>query len=89
MEEGSSTIPGWPVKVRAGGLYARLWEKVSGLKIAEDASDAAIAPSRLESVPFLAGCATETLAALATLFIPERVKEGRDVFRQGNAGEKF
>ncbi len=72
-----------------GGLYARLWEKVSGLKIAEDASDAAIAPSRLESVPFLAGCPTETLAALATLFVPERVKEGRDVFRQGDAGEKF
>jgi len=72
-----------------GGLYARLWEKVSGLKIAEDASDAAIAPSRLESVPFLAGCPTETLAALATLFVPERIKEGRDVFRQGDAGEKF
>ncbi len=59
------------------------------MKIAKDASDAAIAPSRLESVPFLAGCATKTLAALATLFIPERVKEGRDVFRQGDAGEKF
>ena len=40
-------VGGGPVKVRAGGLYARLWEKVSGLKIAEDASDAAIAPSRL------------------------------------------
>jgi ATP-binding cassette, subfamily B, bacterial len=72
-----------------GGLYARLWEKVGGLKIAEDASDAAIAPSRLESVPFLAGCPTEILAVLATLFIPERVKEGRDVFRQGDTGEKF
>ncbi|HMF23941.1 MAG TPA: ABC transporter transmembrane domain-containing protein [Pseudolabrys sp.] len=72
-----------------GGLYARLWEKVSGLEIAEDASDAVIAPSRLENVPFLAGCPAETLAALATLFIPERIKEGRDVFRQGDAGEKF
>jgi ATP-binding cassette subfamily B protein len=72
-----------------GGLYARLWQKVSGLEIAEDPPDAAIVPSRLASVPFLAGCPTETLAALATLFIPERVKEGRDVFRQGDAGEKF
>jgi ATP-binding cassette subfamily B protein len=71
------------------GLYAQLWQKVSGLELAADASGAAISAARLGALPFLADCRPDTLASLAALFLSERVKEGRDIFHQGDPGEKF
>lgn len=75
--------------LQQGGLYAKLWEKVSGLNLSQDAVEAAISPERLAALPFLGGCRPETLASLAARFMSERLRERRDVFQQGDPGEKF
>ena len=72
-----------------GGVYARLWEKQSGFVIAENGSQARVAASRLHSIPMLQSLDAETLNTLADIFITERCPAERDVFREGDPGDKF
>lgn len=72
----------------AGGVYAKLWEKQHGFVIA-DGGHARVEASRLLAIPMLQSLNEDALAALADLFITERCPADRDVFRQGDPGDKF
>jgi ATP-binding cassette subfamily B protein len=72
-----------------GGVYTRLWEKQHGFIIAEGGSHARVEASRLRSIPILKSFDPDSLTTLADIFITERCPAGRDVFREGDPGDKF
>jgi ATP-binding cassette subfamily B protein len=72
-----------------GGVYAQLWEKQHGFVITEGGSQASVDAARLKSIPMLQSLDGETLKTLADIFITERCPAGRDVFREGDPGDKF
>jgi len=72
-----------------GGVYSKLWEKQHGFVIAEDGGQARVEAARLQSIPMLRSLNNDTLKALADLFITERCPANRDVFREGDPGDKF
>ncbi len=72
-----------------GGIYSRLWEKQSGFVIAEGGGRARVEASRLHSIPMLQSLDEQVLKTLAEIFITERCPADRDVFREGDAGDKF
>lgn len=71
------------------GVYSKLWEKQSGFVIAEGGGHARVEAERLRSIPMLQSLENETLKTLADAFITERCPAGRDVFREGDPGDKF
>ena len=71
-----------------GGVYATLWEKQQGFVIA-DGGGARVEASRLQAIPMLQALEQDVLATLADSFITERCPAGRDVFREGDPGDKF
>jgi ATP-binding cassette subfamily B protein len=71
-----------------GGVYTKLWEKQQGFVIAEGGT-ARVEISRLHSIPMLQSLDHEVLTALADIFITERFPAGREVFREGDPGDKF
>jgi len=72
-----------------GGVYAKLWEKQHGFVIAEGGGQARVEAARLQSIPMLQSLDHDALAALADIFITERCPARRDVFREGDPGDKF
>ncbi len=72
-----------------GGVYSKLWEKQHGFVIAEGGGQARVEASRLQSIPMLQSLDNDTLKALAEMFITERCPANRDVFREGDPGDKF
>ena len=71
------------------GVYSKLWEKQHGFVIAEGGSHASVNAARLQSIPMLQSLDNDTLKTLADIFITERCPAGRDVFREGDPGDKF
>jgi len=71
-----------------GGVYAKLWEKQHGFVIPENGG-ARVEASRLHSIPMLQTLDKDVLASIADLFITERCPADREVFRQGDPGDKF
>jgi len=71
-----------------GGVYYKLWEKQRGFVIAEG-GQARVEASRLRSIPMLQSFDADVLTTLADIFITERCPAGRDVFREGDPGDKF
>jgi ATP-binding cassette, subfamily B, bacterial len=71
-----------------GGVYYKLWEKQRGFVIAEG-GQARVEASRLRSIPMLQSLDADVLTTLADIFITERCPAGRDVFREGDLGDKF
>ena len=71
-----------------GGVYASLWEKQQGFSIAEGGA-ARVEATRLRAIPMLQSLAPAALTALAEIFITERCPAERDVFREGDPGDKF
>jgi ATP-binding cassette subfamily B protein len=72
-----------------GGVYSKLWEKQHGFVIAEGGSHASVEAARLQSIPMLKSLDSDTLKTLADIFITERCPADRDVFREGDPGDKF
>ena len=72
-----------------GGVYAKLWEKQHGFVIAEGGGQARVEAARLHSIPMLKTLDNDALTALADIFITERCPAERDVFREGDPGDKF
>jgi ATP-binding cassette subfamily B protein len=62
---------------------------VSGVGVVEDAAGATITVDGLRAISFFADCAPGTLSLLANRFVSERLPEGREVFHEGDPGEKF
>ncbi|MEI7954687.1 MAG: ATP-binding cassette domain-containing protein [Verrucomicrobiota bacterium] len=71
-----------------GGVYSKLWQKQQGIMIAQDGV-AQVAASRLLAIPMLQSLDNTVLEMLAQLFITERCPANRDVFREGDPGDKF
>lgn len=70
------------------GIYFELWEKQHGFTIAEGGA-ARVEASRLRSIPMLQNLDEHVLTTLAELFVTERCPADRDVFREGDPGDKF
>ena len=73
----------------AGGLYARLWKKQSGLVVSPRGDHAQLKPEHLGSLPILDQVPAELRAEVARLFVSERVPAGHTIFQQGDAGGRF
>ena len=71
------------------GLYCDLWEKQNGINLDIENGAPSVSAERLALIPFLSGCSAKTLADLASMFVVEAFREGSDVFRQGDNGDKF
>jgi len=71
-----------------GGVYSKLWDKQHGFVIADDGG-ARVEASRLHSIPMLQSLDKDVLAALADIFITERCPADREVFREGDPGDKL
>ncbi|MNX91791.1 putative multidrug export ATP-binding/permease protein [compost metagenome] len=69
--------------LEAGGLYAEWWEKQNGF-IANR-----VRPGWLARLPVFAALDQGVLADLAGRFLSEHVGAGREVFREGDAGDRF
>ncbi|HEY1662577.1 MAG TPA: ATP-binding cassette domain-containing protein [Verrucomicrobiae bacterium] len=90
MERGQLVEQGKHDELLAGGgVYAKLWEKQHGFVIAEGGAQARVEASRLHAIPMLKSLDPGALTALADIFITERCPAGRDVFREGDPGDKF
>lgn len=75
--------------LQKNGVYARLWEKQSGLALSADGESAAVSGDRLRDIPVLARLSQELLSEAAGMFVTESCPESREVVREGDAGDKF
>lgn len=75
--------------VKEPGVYQRLWSKVAGLEVRPDGVARKISAEWLSTLPFLADCPPDLLEPMTSLFLTEELAEGREVFRQGDHGERF
>ena len=73
----------------SGGIYARMWQKQSGLHVDEGADRASVDGAWLSEVPLLQGVNLETLSELARWFGTERFAAGRNIVQQGDPGDRF
>ncbi len=71
-----------------GGIYFNLWQKQQGFEITEDGG-ARVAATRLRSIPMLQSLDVKVLDELAAMFVTERFPENREVFCEGDHGDKF
>ena len=71
-----------------GGVYAELWEKQHGFFI-DDGGGTRVEASRLRSIPMLQSLDDGSLSQLADIFCAERCPADREVFREGDPGDKF
>lgn len=71
------------------GLYARLWNKQSGVHVEADTGRASVDGVLLAGIPLLADASEATRAELTTWFATERFDGGREIFRQGDAGDRL
>ncbi len=90
MDQGRLVEQGRHAELLAfGGVYSKLWAKQHGFAITESGSHASVEAARLQSIPMLQSLDDDTLKTLADIFITERCPAGRDVFREGDPGDKF
>ncbi len=90
MERGQLVEQGKHDQLLArGGVYSRLWEKQHGFVIAEGGGQARVEAARLHAIPMLQALDIDTLKMLADILITERCPADRDVFREGDPGDKF
>jgi ATP-binding cassette subfamily B protein len=71
------------------GLYACLWSKQSGVHVEAATGRARVDGALLAGIPLLAGASEPTLAELTTWFATEYFDGGREIFRQGDAGDRL
>lgn len=69
--------------IAAGGLYAAWWEKQSGFVANR------VRPEWLARLPLFAALDPGLLEKLAERFLSEQVGAGREVFCEGDAGDRF
>jgi ATP-binding cassette subfamily B protein len=72
-----------------GGLYARLWKKQSSVSVEGGDQRATITPSSLRAIPIFRNLNDGQQAMLAATLSTERWPAGREVFRQGDRGDKL
>jgi len=71
------------------GLYARLWKKQSGVSVEGGDQHATLLPSSLQAIPIFRNLTEAQQTLLAASLSTERLPAGREVFRQGDRGDKL
>lgn len=84
MEEGSHTE-----LLAAGGRYADLWRKQSGVQVGEGEERASVDPAWLAELPLMKGVSRATLREVARWFGTEVFREDRAIVQQGDPGDRF
>lgn len=75
--------------LQKGGYYKQLWDKQSGLSLADSGQEAAIDAERLSRLPFFQGVDHHVLGEVTQLFNTETFDAGQSIIREGESGEKF
>lgn len=75
--------------LQLGGAYRSLWDKQHGFHLSEDGRQASVSGVRLAKLSFFAGVESGPLEEIASHFTSETYKEGDDVVREGEEGDKF
>lgn len=70
-------------------LYRTMWDKQYGFNLSQDGLYATVEMDRLAKLPFFEGIAPTLLKNIAMLFTTETCKEGENVVREGDEGNKF
>ena len=71
------------------GLYAHLWHKQSGVHVEASTGRAHVDGALLADIPLLADASEATRAELTTWFAAERIDGGREIFHQGEVGDRM
>ncbi len=71
------------------GFYHQLWHKQSGFSLSDDGRHAEVTVERLQSVPLLAGLATEYLETIRHKFRTDRYEVGAAIIHQGEVAQTF
>ncbi len=75
--------------LKQGGTYRSLWDKQHGFRLSEDGRQASVTGDRLAKLSFFSGVEAGPLEEIARHFTSETYKEGDDVVREGEEGDKF
>jgi len=67
----------------------RLWNKQSGVHVEAGTERASVDGTLLAEIPLLADASEAARAELATWFATERFDDGREIFQQGDAGDRL
>lgn len=71
------------------GLYQRMWTKIGGPDQAPLAAGNPVTVDVLRGMDFFSFCTDSFLAEILPMFLPEQLPENREVFCQGDSGERF
>lgn len=73
----------------AGGLYADMWRKQSGVEVDLRGNSARVRPEWLREIPLFRNASERVLARVASELVFERLDADRVVFEEGDDGDKF
>ncbi len=73
----------------AGGVYAELWRKQSGVEVDAQGTAARVEPEWLREIPLFRDAPESVLTRLAGELVFERLDADRVVFEKGDEGDKF
>jgi ATP-binding cassette, subfamily B, bacterial len=72
-----------------GKLYSRLWRKQTSVSTAGESGQATIDASTLGEIPIFRSLDSRQLVELAAALATERIPAGREIYRQGDRGDKL
>lgn len=75
--------------VKKGGVYARLWQKQSGLSVNASGDHADVDVLWLKDLPFFRQVDEAVLGEIREMFATERSPEDRTIIYEGDPGDKF
>ena len=75
--------------LNSGGIYAKMWQKQSGVQLSAGAERATVDASWLHEIPLMKGVSTDSLTEIARWFSTEHFGEKRIVVQQGDPGDRF
>jgi ATP-binding cassette, subfamily B, bacterial len=73
----------------AGGVYANMWRKQSGVEVALQGTAARVQPVWLREIPLFRNASEPVLERVASELVFERLDGDRLVFEEGDEGDKF
>lgn len=71
------------------GLYSTLWEKQHGVTLSPDKKEGTVNPLWLKFVPLFDTFSPEALQLIGNEFEIETVEENKEIFNEGDQGNKF
>jgi ATP-binding cassette subfamily B protein len=75
--------------LQAGGIYAKMWQKQSGVQVRGGAERATVDAAWLREIPLMKGVSLETLGKMTHWFGTELFAANRVIVQQGDVGDRF